>query len=409
MKKIVYSESLKNRLTAAKENGSEIAAIILKELKKKPKDAIGDAVANYFDTLLVKCGGVPNQLYVTCCNRKDVDANPQHGNPQFPYLKENRTRLTLTNFATLFGEVNAATRSWGADEIDYQTKLFQECMLIGEKITFRVGTTLEDFKFAYLGNNYLPFGNENTLGNSCMRHESLQENVAGFYVLFAGAKILIGQTASGQVVSRAILWDGVTDGTAGEGDTPINKFIDRVYVTHSHLYKRMEIEALRFGYPWKKRHNDYSSQTQFLNMQTGEAEDRYVYKKVPASKWHKGGSPYMDTMCYIVYEKESEEVLLANCRRPVPNSVQLYNLQSTSGYGDRINKICPVCGAVHSNDVEMCGGCYDSVYAPGFNGSRQFKHPVTIKGVVYPREMTSHGRLTKLAQLSNNVFKIGIR
>lgn len=55
----------------------------------------------------------------------------------------------------------------------------------------------------------------------------------------------------------------------------------------------------------------------------------------------------------------------------------------------------------------MCNGCYDDVYALGFNGSRQFKHPVSIKSVIYPREMTSHGRLTKLAQLSTNVAKIG--
>lgn len=329
MKKIVYSESLKSRLTAAKENGSEIAAIILKELKKSRKDAIGDAVANHFDTLLMKNGGIPSQLYITCCNRKDVIDNPRHGNPQFPYLKENRTRLSPTNFANLFSAVTTEMRSWGADKADYQRKLYQECMLIGEKITFRVGTTLEDFRFAYLGSNYLPFSNEGTLGNSCMRYDTLSEAVSGFYVLFAGAKILIGQTASGQVVSRAVLWDGMTDGTASETEMPVNKFIDRVYVTHSHLYKRMEMEALRLGYPWKKRHNDFSSQMQFLNMQTGETADRIVFKKVPASKWHKGGSPYMDTMCFIVYDNDKQELALANCRAPFSGALRLYNLQTT--------------------------------------------------------------------------------
>ena len=133
MEKIIFSESLINRLNAAKANGSIFADIILKERKKKHSEAIPNSIANHFDTVLVKNCGIPSQLKVSCCNKVDDDRNPNHGNPQFPYLSQNRTRLELWNFALLFNEVEKASLAMSAADLDYQTKLFQETMLMASR------------------------------------------------------------------------------------------------------------------------------------------------------------------------------------------------------------------------------------------------------------------------------------
>ena len=406
MKKIIFSDSLINRLNAAKDNGSKIADIILKERTKKHSVALAGSKANYFDTLLTRNCGVPSALSVTCCNKEDSPMNPTHGNPQFPYLKENRTRLSLSNFATMFPAVNAAAETWGADELDYELKLYQECMLIGEKISFRVGTTCADFKFAYLADNYIPFRNDSTLGSSCMQYENMQETIGDFYSFFAGAKILIGQTASGMVVSRAILWDGVTD-TQATDEQNVTSFIDRVYVSHSHLYRRMYDEAKRLGYKFRKQVNTFDSQQYFTNLETLTNIKHNVYKTVPVSKWHKGGAPYMDTMYLIVFDESTQEVKLANYR--IEGTIKLYNLQSTSGYGSETASVCPVCGKVHcsSDDSHICPDCRHTVMATSFWGTNSIKRPVVIKGIAYPREMTHRGKLTKIAQLAINIAKIG--
>lgn len=402
MEKIIFSESLINRLNAAKANGSIFADIILKERKKKHSEAIPNSIANHFDTVLVKNCGIPSQLKVSCCNKVDDDRNPNHGNPQFPYLSQNRTRLELWNFALLFNEVEKASLAMSAADLDYQTKLFQETMLIGEKITFRVGTTVADFEFAYKESSYLPFKNEGTLQNSCMRYDNRYPAAANFYSFFAGAKILIGQTASGQVVSRAVLWDGITDVTA-DNDDNITCFIERVYVSHSHLVKRMQDEALRLGYTWRKTKNDYSSQRQFTNMVTGKRMEHDVYKVVPANKWHKGGAPYCDTMVYILYV--NGELHLANSN--YSGGEVLYTLQSTDGCGYSYKRICPVCGSVHDSGERLCRNCRREYEVTTFDANTTYKDISIIDGVAYPKGMVKRGKLTKLARLVMQIDKIG--
>ena len=411
MEKIIFSESLINRLTAAKDNGSEIATIILAERKKKHSEAIPNSIANNFDTVLRKNGGVPFELVISCCNKKDTEANPNHGNPQFPYLPENRSRISTSSFATLFDAAKKAIDSWDSAKQDYEWKLFNETMLIGEKITFRVGTTLQDIEFAYDKDNYLPTRNEDTLWNSCMSHSGKPKVAAQFYVLFAGAKILIGQTASGQVVSRAILWDGVKDLTAecGSNIAPVDKFIDRVYVTHSHLYKRMHAEAYKLGYRFRKYRNDYSSQTQFYDMKDDCRTDRTVYLTVPVNKWHKGGAPYLDTMVWVSAKKDdagNTQLYLSNYSTSKFGTA-LYNLQTTDGYGSRYGNICPVCGTIHTNSTYLCRDCNRKMSVTLFDGNTSYKNLVLVDGVGYPREMVKRGKLTKIAQLSMCVRRIG--
>lgn len=402
MKKIVFSVSLISRLKAAKANGSVFASIILEESKKEHSVAIPNSIANHFDTVLIRNSGIPSQLKVSCCNKVDDERNPNHGNPQFPYLTQNRTRIELWNFATLFNKVVKASDNMESAELDYQTKLFQECMLIGEEIIFRVGTTVADFEFAYNGSNYIPFDNEGTLQNSCMRHDHYYQTASNFYSFFAGAKILIGQTASGQVVSRALLWDGLTDASA-DTDNNITCFVDRVYVSHSHLVKRMQAEALRLGYAWRKAYNDYASQRIFTNMITGETVEHDVYRTVPANKWHKGGAPYCDTMMYIQYL--DGKLFLANTTNIV--GYTLYTLQETSGRGYRHNTICPICGEVHDRGVALCHACSIDNVVTAFDGSSQYKNVGIVDGVAYPKAMVKNGALTKLAQLAMQVNKIG--
>lgn len=401
MEKIIFSESLINRLEAAKANGSIIADIILKERKKKHSEAISSSVSNYFDTVLVKSSGIPSSLYVSCCNKEDNPRNATHGNPQFPYLKENRTRIGTWDFATLFDEVRKAYNAMSSADKDYEAKLFNECMLIGEKITLSVGDTVADFRRAYLGSNYLPFRNDETLSNSCMRYDTLNTMIGDFYHFFAGAKILIAQTASGYVCGRAILWDGITDEDA-DGDDDVTSFIDRVYVTHSHLYRRMQQEAMRLGYKYRKTRNDYSSQTLFTDLKTGRNIDHDVYKEVPASKWHRGGSPYMDTMLNICYDPDSRNLYLSNFTM----YTRLYGLQTTRGYGEVFAKVCPVCGKIHSNS-HVCSDCYDTLYAQDIFGHHTLTKFTLKDGKAYPKSMLSGGRLTKLAQLAMSIAKIG--
>lgn len=407
MEKIIFSESLVNRLNAAKANGSKFATIILEERKKKHFAALSHTINNYFDTVLRRSGGVPCELLISCCNKLDNERNPQHGNPQFPYLAENRARINLSSFFMLFDEVSKVANAMTPQELDYETKLFSESMIIGEKITFKVGSTVKDFFDAYYEQSYLPFGNDNVLGNSCMRGEGCSKIAADFYSFFAGAKILVGRTASGAVVSRAILWDNVVDESTSEDK--IDRFIERIYYTHSHLLTKMRDEALKLGYKWRKTSNDYCSQRFFTNMETGDEVTRTVHKIVPASKWHKGGSPYMDTMCYLIYVPENQKLMLRNTDSGYRGNV-LYNLQNTGGAGSRYRSICPICGKVHDNNYQggICNDCWNDLTVPDFMGNRALKAYTVVGGVAYPKQMIMRGgKFSKLAQFSKAVWNIG--
>jgi hypothetical protein len=150
--KATVSNELKKRLEFASKNGSVVATGILNELKKDKKECFGDKCIDYFDSLrTVGSRSEYKSLYIriTACTKDVNNPNfPDRGNPQAPYFKENRERISLGTFAGLFKNLN-----YTSDELVY----FDSAMCVPDKVKLSVSDKMEDIERAYFGMNYYPF------------------------------------------------------------------------------------------------------------------------------------------------------------------------------------------------------------------------------------------------------------
>lgn len=262
--KAIITNDLKNRVKYAAMNGSVIAQDLLaainacRDIKQET-----DKTMNFFDSKR-KVHQLDSRktirIVVTCC-RKDLSNRnlPDYGNPQAPYFPENRSEVSVKDFACVFKAVREK------EYADTDWTYFDSAMRLASKVTFRVGTSMADFIKAYDASNYIGLseGDQSTLHGSCMRGEDTARNAADYYVNFAGAKILIGETSDGEVVSRAILWEGMKVHGAVE---TIN-FIDRIYTAFDgFLMAAMRKAAVERGYVWRKTQNDYCHKRDFTPM-----------------------------------------------------------------------------------------------------------------------------------------------
>ena len=411
--KPIISNDLKNRINFAAANGSIIASDLATAIKAC-RDINNENARNinYFDSkrIVGTCGDGRKtiRIVVTCCRKDLSDPRfPDHGNPQAPYFPENRSDITPHDFALIFKTVADKNDNGGYSSPDWT--YFDSAMRLASKVKFRIGNTMADFIKAYDFSNYvgLSESQQSTLHSSCMRSSETARNAADYYVNFAGAKILIGETPDGEVVSRALLWDNMLVRNYRDEDLRVS-FLDRTYTAFDgFLLQAMRDFALKNGYKWRKTVNDYCHKTSFTPMENidfmlGEdpkhfekdGEYRlYLSKQVPAIRMHKFGCPYCDTMSWLYYDTNTMQMTIANSDSFQEIGCIVADLANTGCYAERARHICPVCGKTHSN-TSFCDDCESKILGSSPFGEYINAKMTTYKGKTIPAVMLYKGKPT---------------
>jgi NAD-dependent SIR2 family protein deacetylase len=407
--KLQVTAELRSRLGNAAANGSGVARDILKEIKSgKDSSEIIRGGSNYFGTKRKRYSqGDYNQIKIifTACT-KDVtnEKFPDRNNPQAPWYTENRADLDPATFVKCFKNLG----DYDDDEIAY----FANSISVDSKITVKLYTQMADIHEAYLGTNYSPVAQYgvSTLHNSCMRDEEKARNAADFYYNFAGAQIIVAKDAGNNIMGRAIVWrNALHKSDAGE---IIVSILDRVYFTHDFVREMINDYARNIGIQLRKHSNDNTSATNFsfLNIVRGiEVADRHgqtnelhFYIRVPASKWHKHGAPYMDTFSYLVLRADGS-VILSNKQM----SGCFAELRSTYAKASREKYICPSCNKVHSNlSSHICEACKSKIMRSTVFGEVILGGTTEYKGVNYPAKFFKRGRPTAALSLYLQLEKL---
>ncbi|MCE8595720.1 hypothetical protein [Bacteroides fragilis] len=394
--KTIVSNELKLRLTNAAYNGSVIAADILKELKEN-KDVTNTirGTANFFSTKKIKSStSIPLKMRIvfTACTKDLTNENfPDHNNPEAPWFKENRQDVEPSTFIAYFKNL--------PDYSDEEKQYFANVICVNGKVEVKVYDRMEHIAEGYDGENYAPIAQsgESTLHNSCMRHDYLYSHVADFYHHFAGAKIIIAKDSEGYILGRAMLWENAVRMLHG---TPVElSVLDRVYYTHSSVMKMIHDYAEKIGINLRKKRNDACTERLFVLMNTTEAlpdaqvgatiQDLTLSIRVPASKWHKKGAPYVDTFKYLNVI-DNGELELSNYQ----TDKNIAECENTSGVATSKRCYCPGCGKVFYGPEALCPECLDK-YSKQTLFGRIFQGKTTeYNGAEYPAFMFAKGKPT---------------
>lgn len=294
MEKLVINEKLLSRIKYASMNGSVVATCLLDTIKRNSNknihESVGNKTANYFDSVLTKSTELSEVISyaigITYCSKDVNNPNfPDKGNPQAPYFKENRTRISPVEFAKLFKDVEDQNFS---DE-DYQ--YFHSALLLCSRVRLILSNKMQDIEYAYSDVNYVSKIEKTytTLHNSCMRRtdRDIPRNVADFYANVTGSYILMALDEENNVLARAIVWkDVLIDEYLGN-----SSFIDRVYFSYYFLSKMMINYASANNIDFCKMRNDYNSYQSFRSLR-----DRTLVKEDGMIRGVKKGNPY-DFVC----------------------------------------------------------------------------------------------------------------
>lgn len=405
--KTIVSDDLKVRLNYASINGSVIATDILEQLKlNKDVSEVIRGTANYFQTKRVKNSAeeyIKMKVIFTACTKDLSNENfPDKQNPKAPWFAENRTKLEPSTFVSYFKEL----REYSGEELEY----FANAICVSSKVEIKMYDKMNDFIDAYIGDNYIPFsqyGENSTLHNSCMRHANLVYRLGDFYSNFAGASILVARDSENNVLGRAIVWKKAI-GTFN-GEVKEMSVLDRVYYSHSFVMKMIIQYAQANGINLRKTINDYLHRTQFtvmnpvegLNMQVGDKQEYILSICVPASKWHKKGTPYLDTFCYVNITEDGK-VQLGN--QATENCVA--TCQQTSGDARQCKYICPSCGKVHDNGEDLCDTCRQRLTVNTIFGKMLMDKVKTYNDVKYPASFFEKGKPSAHLELNLQIAKL---
>ena len=179
-----------------------------------------------------------------------------------------------------------------SDVIEYFTNKLKSKYTFTGKITVVSGSYIRDW---YDGNIYATYNTE-SLGNSCMRHNTCQDYFDIYTENDDKVKMIIAIDDEGMLIGRAILWETDSHGL----------FCDRIYGT------QMTIEAIK-SYAKKlgaytKYKQSYSDST--IISTTGEAINEEITITL-----NKGGFqeyPYMDTLKYTDDISNKDEIVLSS-------------------------------------------------------------------------------------------------
>lgn len=405
--KTIVSDDLKVRLNYASINGSVIATDILEQLKlNKDVSEVIRGTSNYFQTKRVKNSAeeyIKMKVIFTACTKDLSNENfPDRQNPKAPWFVENRSNIEPSTFVGYFKEL----REYTDEELEY----FANAICVSSKVEIKMYDKMNDFIDAYIGDNYIPFaqyGENSTLHNSCMRHANLVYRLGDFYSNFAGASILVARDSENNVLGRAIVWKKAT-GTFN-GEEKEMSVLDRVYYSHSFVMKMIIQYAQANGINLRKTINDYSHRTQFtvmnpvegLNMQVGDKQEYALNICVPASKWHKKGTPYLDTFSYVNITEDGK-VQLGN--KSTGRCVA--SCQRTTGTAELCRYICPSCGKVHNESVDLCSTCRQRLTVNTIFGEMLMDKVKTYNDVKYPASFFEKGRPSAHLELNLQIAKL---
>lgn len=407
--KTIVNDELKARLNFASINGSVIATDIL-EILRQNKDVteVIRGTANYFNSKRVKNNAgeyTKMKIILSACTKDLNNENfPDRQNPKAPWFEENRTNLEPSTFIGYFKDLP----DYSDEDIEY----FGNAICVSSKVEIKMYDKMNDFIDAYISDNYVPFaqyGDNSTLHSSCMRHPHLVYRLGDFYSNFAGASILVARDSENNVLGRAIVWKkatGVFDGEEKEVSV-----LDRVYYSHSFVMKLMLQHAQRNGINLRKTINDYSHKIQFtvlnpiegIDMKVGDKIDHTLNICVPASKWHKKGTPYLDTFCYVNIT-ENGKVRLSN--QTTERCVA--TCQCTSGVANQYGHICPSCGCVHNGDEDLCTTCRKKLTVKTIFGNMLMDKVKSYNDVKYPASFFEKGKPSAHLELNLQIAKLFI-
>lgn len=353
MAKLIYSEDFKIRFTNAAKNGSKVCRDIMKAINIP--NNIKDGVSwNYLTTVRVRQGTydpfIKKSVKVTVCTKDFSNANnPEHGSPVGMWRRENRTDIALTRLVEAFKSLNPT--DYTSDDYKYAASI----LCVEEPLKCGIYSKMQDIERGYNGANYIDtFSGDGTLQHSCMRGEDTAAVAGDFYANFAGANIiLVTGTASGKVYGRAMLWPSITLHEDGEAVT--GPFLERVYFAHDAILDMVRDFALSKGVRFRKWKNTFSDKRTFVDMTNDRLIEEATYISVPVKKWHKHGSPYLDTFSYLFYK--DGQFFLGNRSMDKDGHDCVADLATTGTTAAKYKSICPVCGHVHSNEPGLCTSC----------------------------------------------------
>lgn len=417
--KVIIHDDLKKRISMAAENGSSVALFILKMLKEGRE---ARANMNYFDSIRVSSH---YELYnairvkLTCCNKDVTNDNfPEKGKPNVQWEKKYRCEVKAPDIVAAFADCD--TKMFTDEEYAF----FMSAICCSTKITLKVMSSLADIEKSYNRDNYAQVvengGKEShTLYNSCMSYPERAADCGDFYANFAKAKILCAIGDDGCVYGRSLLWNNIEIADSNRHIFSNKKYslLDRVYVSYDFILK-MFYQWAQKSVDFRKYINDSSNKNTFIAqhemvdmaIKKGDNVTLNVIVRVPQLKWHKAGAPYVDTLTYLYYNTlgEGDRVLFLSNNRNFNG--QLAEMLRTSGEAIRVNRICPVCGKVHSSSYqEICPKCESELFKYSYAlGQNVYvgKKIVQYENEYYPYECMKKGKPNKFISLKKNVERI---
>jgi hypothetical protein len=172
--------------------------------------------------------------------------------------------------------------------------------------------------------------------------------------------------------------------------------LDRIYFSHDFIIKLIRDYAQKSGIVLRKKQNDATSINSFVAMKDIKGHKIKKNKdfissslqiKVPATRWHKKGAPYLDTfysLCLFengnFYLRNSEDNdCFATCRQ-------------TTGYASKKRNLCPACGILHSSNDSLCENCADNHRVDTAFGKAFFGRVRKYNWDTYPCFLFKRGR-----------------
>lgn len=183
---------------------------------------------------------------------------------------------------------------------------------------------VSDFShYHYDHTSYAAREGDGSLGESCMRYDTCQED--GFFEIYEdnNVQILIHYNEDGEIDARALLWQ--TD--CGK------KVMDRIYTDYDHKEALFKQYADRHGYIYKARQT-YSDKTTFIDTSGRSKSDWGLFVKLKYGQDYCN-YPYMDTFSYSFKDPNSDDCYLTNSPKHAYKMfgvTELNCFDSTDGY-----------------------------------------------------------------------------
>lgn len=400
--KCIYKPIILDLMRNAALNSSSIAKLIVKELEED-REIKSKKHINYFDAYVNKTDEDSYIQFTACC--KDVE------NPNFPdkdpdamWKSEHRSAVSLTVFISRFESVREAVhynKTIPETEIQYLRDI------LGMKpIHIEIWSGAENIEYAYNEKNYIKFGTDHSLSNSCMRYDRNAKYCGGFYGNIVNSKIMVAIDEDKKIYGRAIIWPEVYFSRYKRSKVLMDRcyYVDRGVLTLMYQYAQ-EHEFIRKtvnSFSDKDKFSVYSKDNGWVSF-TNKARIYFNVDQNTISAF-SGEVPYMDTFSYLYIESCTNKILFANTDSLSGDYTYIGRFTSTSGGNDISNiRICPICGTVHRlQDGYICSTCKSSSVDKfkTFGNILISMDNITIDGMIYPRIFIDENGNLKLSALN---------